>query len=200
MLCSKVLDRDGLYSPDVLESIQYPLLTVSLANLSSSPEVAKQSRFRLFYQKILQLLSHHQYEIALSQLNDALPQCSDHFEFWYYRGDALTNLAQYSQALESFGTALKIQAEAVEAWVLRAVCWIYLENPKEALADCDRALQLVPHHQQAWLFRGVALHRLGRYREAYASYGRALDIQQPSIWRRLVYLIQIVLDRLGRLS
>ena len=177
-----------------------PPLPVSLASLSSSPKFANHSLFERFYQEIFQLLLRHQYEIALSQLNDALPKCSDHFEFWYYRGDALANLAQYSKASESFGSALKIQAEAVEAWVFRAVCRIHLENPEAALADCDRALQLVPQHQQAWLFRGVALHRLGRYREAYASYDRALEVQRSSFWPGLTHLIQVALGRLGLLS
>ncbi|MBE9124710.1 MULTISPECIES: tetratricopeptide repeat protein [unclassified Coleofasciculus] len=114
----------------------------------------------------------------------------DNPKSWYSQAEILFNLGCYEEALAKCNETLTIQPDHYTAWVLRGSALTHLNCYPQALTSFEKALKIQPDDKTALLFKGLALHHLGRYKYAYTTYNQVLGTQKPSIWQKLIQLLQ----------
>ncbi len=129
-------------------------------------------------------IHQHDYESALSRLNQGLRLNSRKPELWYHRGMAQFGLGDMVRADLDFSSAIKLAPSDASAWVGRSQVRFKVKNYLAAYFDVQKGLQPQARpavRSDAYNLRGALFLSLNRLDEALADFNQSLRLNAENV-------------------
>lgn len=129
-------------------------------------------------------IHQHDYESALSRLNQGLRLNARKSELWYHRGMAQFGLGNMVRADLDFSSAIKLAPSDASAWVGRSQVRFKVKNYLAAYFDVQKGLQPQARpavRSDAYNLRGALFLSLNRLDEALADFNQSLRLNAENV-------------------
>lgn len=136
------------------------------------------------FEQGLVLLSRQSYGPAIDQFSKALAENPQHWQSYFRRGVARSNLGQHREAIEDYTKAIELHPGDATCYFYRSYAYSRVRDGVLGLQDADQALKLGCTDPLLLFARALALQTLGRFNEAlsdalsYQSSSNAFDAHQ----------------------
>jgi tetratricopeptide (TPR) repeat protein len=116
------------------------------------------------------------WDLAISEYNQALKLDANYAEAYYGRGMAYTYKRRFDQAIIDFNKAITLYPNYAEAYYGRGMAYNNKRDFDRAIRDFNQAIRINPDYAEACYNRGVAYERKGNRDQANADYARAREL------------------------
>jgi tetratricopeptide (TPR) repeat protein len=126
-------------------------------------------------------LQKGEYDLAISEFNQALEGNPKDADRYTNRGAAYLAKGQLDQAITDFNKALEINPKDIMAYNNRGLAYDMKGQYDQAIPDYNKAIEINPNYAKAYNSRGAAYLAKGQLDQAITDFNKALEINPKDI-------------------
>ena len=117
-----------------------------------------------------------EYDLAISDFNEAVEIKSRYAEAYFNRGNAYYAKGRFDEAISDYGKAVETDPDYAEAYYNRGNAYYDKEQYDEAISDYSKAVEINSAYAEAYFNRGVAYSYKKEYEKALSDVAKAKNL------------------------